>query len=124
MPEVCVSRWRIVTRAGLPSAVFRPSNSGRCFSTGSSTESLPSSWSIRTAVAVIGLVIEAIQKIVSGRIGLPAAMSALPVASRWTTRSGVATRVTAPATSLSSTNGRIRSRTAGMEGGVGESWKP
>ena len=82
MPEVCVSRWRIVTCAGLPSAVLRPLNSGRYFSTGSSTESLPSSWSIMTAVAVIGLVIEAIQKMASGRIGLSAAMSALPIASR------------------------------------------
>ena len=38
-------------------------NSGMYFSTESSTDSLPSSSSIRTAVAVMGLVIEAIQKI-------------------------------------------------------------
>ena len=104
MPEVCVSRWRIVSRAGLPSAVLSSLNSGRYFSTGSSTESLPSSWSIRTAVAVMGLVIEAIQKIVSGRIGLFSAMSALPIASRWTIPSGVATSV-APAISWLSMNG-------------------
>ena len=95
------------------------------FPTGSSTDSFPSSWSIRTAVAVTGLVIDAIQKIVSARIGLPAATSALPAASRCTTFSGVATSVTAPATSLSSMSGFTRSRIAGMAGGLdspGESW--
>ena len=51
-------------------------NSGRCFSTGSSSASLPSSTSIMKAVAVIGLDCEAIQKSASAAIGLPAAMSA------------------------------------------------
>ena len=95
MPEVCVSRWRIVTRAGLPSAVasleFRQVLLDRIFD-----RQPPSSWSIMTAVAVIGLVIDAIQKMASGRIGLPSPMSALPIASRCTIRSGVATSVTAP----------------------------
>jgi hypothetical protein len=44
--------------------------------TGSSTESLPSSWSISTAAAVNGLVIEAIQKMLSGRMRFLAAASA------------------------------------------------
>ncbi len=118
MPEVCVSRWRIVTRAGLPSAVLSCANSGMCFSTGSSTDSLPSSWSINTAVAVIGLVIDAIQKMVSGRMGRSLAMSAFPVASRCTIRSGVATSVTAPAISRSWTNRLIRSRMPAMASGV------
>ena len=73
-------------------------------------------------MAVMGLVIEAIQKIESGRIGLSAAMSALPTASRWTTRSGVATSVTTPDTSLLSTKGRIRSPIAEM--GPGPSADP
>ncbi len=68
----------------------------------------------------MGLVIEAIQKIVSGRIGLLPAISALPIASRCTIRSGVATSVTTPETSRSSTNGRTRSLIAEMAGG----WVP
>ena len=69
-------------------------------------------------MAVMGLVIEAIQKIVSGRIGLLAAISALPIASRCTIRSGVATSVTTPEISRSSTNGRTRSLIAEMAGGL------
>ena len=42
-------------------------NSGKYFSTGSSTESLPSSCNIMMAVAVIGFVMEAIQNISSVR---------------------------------------------------------
>ena len=56
-------------------------------------------------MAVIGLVIEAIQKMASVRIGLAPSMSALPIASRWTILSGVATSVTAPAISRLSTLG-------------------
>ena len=118
MPEVCVSRWRIVIVTGLPSTDLRSLNSGKCFWTGSSTDSFPSSWSMRTAVAVTGLVIEAIQKIVSGCIGLLAVISALPIASRCTIRSGVATSVTMPETSRSSTNERSRSLIAEMTGGL------
>ena len=61
---------------GFPPAVLSLASSGRYLATGSSTESLPSSWSISTAVAVTGLVIEAIQKMLSGRIGFFADRSA------------------------------------------------
>ena len=74
-----------------------PLNSGRYFSTGSSTLTLPSSTSIIKAVAVIGLDWEAIQNSASVRIGFFAAMSMYPTASRLSTRSGDATSVTAPA---------------------------
>jgi len=52
------------------------------FDTGSSIDSWPSSRKIMTAVAVMGLVIEAIQNIVSGRIGRRLSTSANPTASR------------------------------------------
>ena len=52
------------------------------FETGSSIDSLPSSCKIITAVAVMGLVIEAMQNIVSGRIGRGFSRSAEPTASR------------------------------------------
>ncbi len=106
MPEVCVNRCRSVSLAGFPSGVLRLASSGRYFDTGSSTESLPSSWSIKMAVAVTGLVIEAIQKRLSGRIGVLAATSASPTLSRLRTLSLSATSVTAPAMVWFSTNGR------------------
>src|SRR5690349_6618759 len=68
-PEVWVMICLIVRLAGLPDGVLRFANSGRYFATGSETLSLPSSWSMSTAVPVMGLVIEAIQQIVSGDIG-------------------------------------------------------
>src|SRR5436190_454967 len=78
MPEVCVSRWRIVIgRAGGRDSNVRsassndvitrtPENSGRYLVTGSSTSSRPSSRSIITTADVIGLVIDAIRRIASG----------------------------------------------------------
>jgi hypothetical protein len=109
MPEVCVSRWRIVTRAGRPSAVLSRLNSGKYFSTGSGTERRPSSWSINSSVARTGLLIEAIQNVESVRIVSAGLSAAWPVASRWTTRSGVATMVTAPASPRATTDWRRRS---------------
>ena len=82
-----------------------PWNSGRYFSTGSSTFTLPSSTRIISAAAVIGLDIEAIQKRLSVCIGLWAATSAKPTASRLRTLSFDATSVTAPASVCRSTNG-------------------
>src|SRR5438093_12909728 len=55
---------------------------------------------MRIAVPVIGFVIEAIQKSVSGVIGRFAATSAKPVLSRWRSLSLVTTTVTAPAISF------------------------
>src|SRR3989449_10617619 len=55
---------------------------------------------MRIAVPVIGFVIEAIQKSVSGVIGLFATTSAKPVVSRWRSLSLVTTTVTAPAISF------------------------
>src|SRR5262249_55480794 len=78
MPEVCVSRWRIVTRAGLPSAVFSPLNSAKYFSTGSSTERRPSSWSMSSRAARIGLLIDAIQKMASVSIASTGLRAAWP----------------------------------------------
>ena len=51
------------------STTIWPWNSGRYFSTGSSSRNFPASTSIMSAVAVIGLDIEAIQKIASVCIG-------------------------------------------------------
>ena len=114
-PEVWVSSWAMVRLAGLPEGVFRSANAGMCLATGSLTESLPSSWSMSTATAVTGLVIEAIQKIEFACIGRWVARSARPVASRWRILSFVATTVTAPAISclamaacrLASTRGKL-----------------
>src|SRR5688572_24116771 len=77
-PEVCVRIWVIVRFAGFPEGVLRFANSGRYFATGSETFNLPSSWSISTATPVMGLVIEAIQKTVSGVIGIFSAILAKP----------------------------------------------
>ena len=87
------------------SSTFWPLNSGRYFSTGSSTFTLPSSTRIIRAVAVIGLDCEAIQNRASVVIGRLAAMSARPTASRLRTLSLSATAVTAPASEWLSTNG-------------------
>ena len=70
-PEVCVSRSRIVigregffkTRRSFARSltIHFPLNSGRCFSTASSTDSFPSSCSIRMHTPANGLVMLAIQ---------------------------------------------------------------
>ena len=106
----------MVRFAGLPEGVFSSANSGRYFATGSLTLSLPSSCSISTAVPVIGFVIEAIQKSVSGVIGRFAATSASPVLSRCSTLSFVTTSVTAPATSFFATICCIAAPTPGRTG--------
>src|ERR1043166_192285 len=80
-PEVCVRIWRMVRLAGFPDGVFKFANSGRYFATGSETLSLPASFNIGSGVAVIGFVIDAIQKRLSIDIGFFAATSAEPVAS-------------------------------------------
>ena len=54
-----------------------------------------------TATLVIGLVIDAIRKRGSSRIGLPFSTSAIPCALRWTILPSRATRLTAPAISFS-----------------------
>ncbi len=100
----------------MPDGVFRSANPGRYFDTGSDTFSLPSSWSIRTATPVTGLVIEAIQNSVSGVIGRFAARSAEPVASRCRTRSFETTTVTAPATSCLATISCMAAPTPGSDG--------
>jgi hypothetical protein len=84
--------------------------------TGSSTLSFPSSWSIRIATLVTGFVMDAIQNIVSGLIGLFAATSAKPVVPRCRILSLPATRVTAPAISCASTVACIAAETAGNSG--------
>ncbi len=108
IPDVCVSRWRSVITAGRPSSVRRFPSSGTYLATGSSIDSLPSSCSISTAVAVIGLLMDAIQKMESVRMGRLPAGSAVPTAARCTTPCRVATSVTAPGTSRWLTNSVIR----------------
>ena len=71
--------------------------SGSHFEMGSSSRKRPSSNSIMSAADTIGLVIDAISKMVSGVIGWPASLSRNPCASRCTTSPRRATRVTAPA---------------------------
>ena len=63
-----MSKCRSVIRGVLPSAVLSPASSGMYLAIGSSRESLPSSISISTAVAVIGFDMDAIQKIESTRM--------------------------------------------------------
>ena len=87
----------------------RSRNSGRYFSTGSSKLSLPSSTSMATAVADIGLVIEAIQKKSLVSILRLLARSLCPIADRCRMRSFVATSMTAPEISPWSTKACIRS---------------
>jgi hypothetical protein len=68
---------------------------------------------MRTATAVTGLVIEAIQKRLSVRIGLLSATSANPTASVSRILSFVATTVTAPEISFASINVRSVALMAG-----------
>ena len=89
----------------LPSTTFWPLNSGRYFSTASSSVSLPSSTSSISAVPVMGLVCDAIQKSASGFITRWVARSANPTASTASTLSFDATSATAPASSPFSTKG-------------------
>ncbi len=79
-------------------------NSGRCFSTVSSTFNFPSSCNINTATAVTGLVMEAIQKSVSGDIGFLFAMSAYPLQFTRVFPSRVSTSATAPEITCSVTS--------------------
>ena len=53
-------------------------NSGRYFETGSLSRNHPSSYSIITATLVMGLLMEAIRKIVSGFIGTFISLSCMP----------------------------------------------
>src|SRR5579863_3950404 len=80
-------------------------NSGRYFSTGSSTFTLPSSTSIIKAAAVIGFDCEAIQNIESGCIGFFASTSEYPAQLTARIAFDDATSVTAPASEWLSTNG-------------------
>ena len=59
-------------------ATFKPANSGMCFATGSSSVHLPCSHSIIIATPTIGLVMDAMRKIVSFSTGFPASRSRLP----------------------------------------------
>ena len=85
-----------------------PRNSGRCFSTGSLTESRPASASIMMAVPVKGLVIDMIWKIESLRMGFLFSMSCQPTASKCTNSPFCWNRVTVPAMRFCSTSSRIR----------------
>src|SRR5512140_335214 len=110
----------MVRLAGWPDGVLRPANSGIYFATGAATLSLPSSWSINSATAVTGLVLEAIQNIESGRIGSCVLRFATPVASQWRILSLVATTVTAPEISRFSTAARMAALTPGILGDAHE----
>src|SRR4051812_1095030 len=111
MPDVCVSRWRIVIGrfAGRVSYVASVSLNllmtsgslyfGRYFATSSSSFSFPSSTSIITATDVIGLVIDAMLKIVSFVIGVRSSVLLTPNASLYRTPSLSTTATTTPGTS-------------------------
>ena len=96
-----------------------PLNSGRYFSTGSSRFTLPSSTSIISAVAVIGLDCEAIQNSASAAIGLPAATSAYPPLSRARTLILVGHQRDRPGQRVRFTNG---CKAAGIVLDAGASW--
>ena len=91
---------------GSPDAGFTSTfgflNSGRYFDTGSSSRNRPSSYSIMTATLVMGLVMEQMRNIASGRIGLAASRSIMPCDLNHATCPWRITRVTAPAMRLSS----------------------
>ncbi len=90
-PAVCVSRSRtVIGRLGflrvsvsavLESKSICPLNSGRCFSTGSSSDSFPSSTNSMIPIAVIGLVIDMMRKMASLGIGCAESRRWLPTAS-------------------------------------------
>ena len=65
------------------SATFSSASGGRYFDTGSASSTRPSSTSSMTAVEVIALVMEAIEKIESVLSGSRVAGSRVPTASRW-----------------------------------------
>ena len=67
------------------------------------TSMRPSSTRMSAAVLVIGLDIEAMRKMLSVRIGVPASRSWLPKAFRYSTLPWRATRATAPAICLRET---------------------
>jgi hypothetical protein len=71
--------------------------------TGSSSLSLPSSISIRAAIEVTGLVMEAMRKRVSRVIGSPASTSRRPTVLTWAISPLRQTRVTKPERSPAST---------------------
>ncbi len=107
-----VSRSRKVTGrlAGTTSSIgpsmllstLRSAISGSSRSTGSSRRSLPSSTRIIAATAVIGLVMDAIRKMLSRFRGVPRSRSCMPTTSTWVSpRRSI--RVMAPATSPLST---------------------
>ena len=87
---------------------------------GAVRSSLPSSWSMRTATAVTGLVMEAIQKRLSVCIGFRVARSAKPPASASRTEFFVTTTVTAPAASPVSTAAWMAAPTPGRAGEASE----
>ncbi len=79
---------------------WESANSLMCLPSRSSMESLPSSCSMRIETPMVGLVIEAIQKM--ERLLSFCVFAALPkpMAARWVIPVGVAMRVTAPGTSF------------------------
>ena len=101
-------RFRSMWSSSRSAATQRLRNSGRNFATGSSSVTFPASTRIIKAEAVIGFDSEAIQNRQSVVIGVPAATSANPTASRSRTRSRSATNTTAPASACESTNGWSR----------------
>ena len=92
--------------AGVPSgpdfttATLVSLNSGMKRDTGSVRRTLPSSTSIRMATPVTGLLIDAIRKMPSLRIGAFDSRSVIPCASKCATLPRRATTVTAPAISF------------------------
>ena len=85
-------------------------SSGSHRSTGSDRAILPSCTSVIAAATVTGLVIEAIRKIVSRRIGRPASASRWPIALTWSTSPRCQTSVTAPASRPEATASSMESR--------------
>ena len=89
-PDVCISRSRtVIGRAAGTEPAMAPTASsvatfmsvrcsGRCLLAGSSITRRPCSARVRAATVVIGLVIEAMLKMVSTVIGTPAALSRQP----------------------------------------------
>ena len=83
-------------------ATFISLNSGMNFETGSPSRIFPSSTSIMTATAVMGLDMEASRKMVSLAMGFFDSRSISPCASKCTMLPRRATRVTAPQMSFAS----------------------
>ena len=112
-PADCVSRWRSVMAGASEVSGRRPRSSGTWRSAGSSSDSLPSSRSLRIAIAVNDLVMLAMRKTESPRTGCEVSTSRRPVVPRWTSSPSMTMPQAAPGTFSRAVNSRMARSTSG-----------